>query len=246
MTESKLPIDSSEIPEEDGFVPLYRKIRNEIFYQDSAYVHLWIEILLRANHKRGYFKFHELNAGQFYCSRKTLARDTGIDESKVQRILKYLEEKGYIEQQMHSSGRVITIPSWRRYNNSEQQVNSKRTAREQLVNTNNNDNNKKNDNNIASPKSKSKPVLFQNFKYYEKELWVKECFIRLQWSETKALDYWNKAENYSNKGNAYIDWFKAVGLWDKKNSVAEEAPKEKSIMERYNEQMKEKYNGTLL
>lgn len=57
------------------------------------------------------------------------------------------ESEQQIEQQTNSRSRVISILSWDKYQQTEQQVDSKWTANEQQVDTNNNDNNNKNDKN---------------------------------------------------------------------------------------------------
>jgi len=84
-----------------------------------------------------------LKPGSFITSRLKLSHQSGIQESKVERILKYLETEQQIEQQNMSTGRLISITNWLQYQNDEQQtelpVNSERTASEQRVNTNKNE-----------------------------------------------------------------------------------------------------------
>jgi hypothetical protein len=90
------------------------------------------------------------------CSRNTLSLKTGINESKIQRILKVFESEQMIEQQMNSKYRMISISNWNKYQGSEQvneqQMNSKRTADEQQMNTNNNNKNDKNEENEKKDK----------------------------------------------------------------------------------------------
>lgn len=137
----------------NGFIKLFRCIEDSFFWNDSQAVHLWIQLLLSANHKDKEMLLSGekviIKSGHFVCSRNTLSLKTGINESKIQRILKVFESEQMIEQQVNSKYRMISISNWNKYQGSEQvneqQVNSKRTADEQQMNTNNNDKNEKNE-----------------------------------------------------------------------------------------------------
>lgn len=137
----------------NGWIKLYRDILSNPIMKKSEYLSIWIYCLLRANHKENSIIIGGqktlIKPGQFLTSRARISTDTGIQESKVERILKYLKTEQQIEQQNYHKCRLITIVNWNKYQISEQQneleVNSKRTASEQQVNTNKNDKNKKND-----------------------------------------------------------------------------------------------------
>ena len=135
-----------------GWVKIHRQLKEKAYYKDSEFVHLWLHLLLCANHCNGeYLNGYEiikLNKGQFITGRKKLSLETGISESKIERILKVFESEQQIEQQTNSRNRLISIVSWDKYQETEQQKNRKRTASGQQVNTNNNDNNNKNEKNI--------------------------------------------------------------------------------------------------
>ena len=129
----------------NGWVKMYRKILNKGWYKKSHYVHLWNHLLLKANHQDNEFWFNGKNMivkkGQFITGRKKLNMETGINESKIERILKFFEKNEHqIEQQKTNKNRLITILNWNEYQSIEQQieqqVNNKRTTTEQQVNTN--------------------------------------------------------------------------------------------------------------
>jgi DNA-binding transcriptional regulator YhcF (GntR family) len=86
---------------------------------------------------------HTLQPGQFITGRNSLAKETGIHRSKVDRILKLFENEHQIEQQMFNKCRIISILNWAKYQVGEQQnepqVSSKRAASEQQVSTINKD-----------------------------------------------------------------------------------------------------------
>ena len=95
-----------------------------------------------------------LKRGQLITGRKSIAEKLKIDENKVQRILKTLENEHQIEQQSSNKNRLITIVSWDKYQQdeqqNEQQLNNNRTTIEQQVNTNKNVKNIKNDKNVTT------------------------------------------------------------------------------------------------
>jgi hypothetical protein len=77
--------------------------------------------------------------GQFTTGRKKLSIETGIKESKIERILMYFEKiEQQIEQRKSSTNRLISVINWDKYQQSEQQseqrLNNDRTTTEQRLN----------------------------------------------------------------------------------------------------------------
>jgi len=143
----------------NGWIKLHRSILDSSISKDSDYFAVWIRLLLKANHEDKSFIWNNTKMtckrGQLLTSRHKLALETKIHESKIERILKYLKSEQQIEQQNMFTNRLITIKNYEIYQHKddeneqvdEQQMNSKRTASEQQVNTNKNDKNDKNDKN---------------------------------------------------------------------------------------------------
>lgn len=149
----------------EGWIKLYRKILdNPIITKDSDFLAVWVYLLLNATHKEYDAVFRgqriTLKRGQLLTGRKSISEKLKIDENKVQRILKSLENEHQIEQQKSNKNRLITIVLWDKYQQdeqqNEQQVNNKRTTTEQQVNTNKNVKNIKNDKNIITTVSGSR------------------------------------------------------------------------------------------
>ncbi len=142
----------------EGWIKLHRKLLdNPVIFKDPDYLAVWIFLLLEATHtemKRDFGgKTIILKPGQLITGRPAIERQTKVQASKVERILKRLKSEQQIEQQTSTKGRLITILNWNEYQNNEQeneqQVNNNRTTSEQQVNTNKNVknvNNVKNDN----------------------------------------------------------------------------------------------------
>ena len=129
----------------EGWIKLHRKITEKSFYKkDSEAVHLWIHILICANRSNreeilGGKKII-CNPGQFTTGRKQLSKDTGINESKIERLLNKFEKiEQQIKQEKTNTNRLISVINWLEYQSSEQtteqQLNNERTTTEQQLNT---------------------------------------------------------------------------------------------------------------
>lgn len=126
-----------------GWVKVHRALSDHHISSDPATFSIWIHLLLLANHKETKRMINgrviAVQAGQLITSRKSLAAKTGVNESKVERVLTALKNEQQIEQHGTSKFRVISIVKWADYQSdeqqNEQQVDSKRTADEQQMNT---------------------------------------------------------------------------------------------------------------
>lgn len=133
----------------EGWISLYRKLLNASWFGKSEYVHLWIYLLLKANHEdKEIYVGNEkvlVKRGQLLTSRSKLSEVVHVNENKIYRALKCFENEHQIEQVKTKKYTVISIVNYdvyqKREQDNEQQMNSKRTTDEQPMNTNNNDNN---------------------------------------------------------------------------------------------------------
>jgi len=126
-----------------GWIKLHRALSDHWLASNPDSLSVWVHMLMIANHAE---TKRQINGsvvvvlpGQIITSRRSLSEKTGVQESKVERILKRLESEQQITQRGLSKFRVISIVNWAEYQSSEQQseqrVNSRRTADEQQVNT---------------------------------------------------------------------------------------------------------------
>ena len=128
---------------DNGYIKLFRSLMEKGYYTDSQFVHLWVHLLMKASYYEKEFlfndKIHNLKPGQFITGRHILVKETGINRSKLERILKCFESEHQIEQQTTNKFRVISIVNWERYQSSEHQdeqpVSSQQAASEQPVST---------------------------------------------------------------------------------------------------------------
>jgi len=128
---------------EGGYIKLWRSLKNNPVMENPEYLSVWIYILLSVNYQDNEFIFNDekilIKSGSFITSRAKIAKSIDVQESKVERILKYLKSEQQIEQQTFNKFRIITIVNWNKYQQTEQEneqpVNNKRTTSEQQVNT---------------------------------------------------------------------------------------------------------------
>lgn len=135
---------------EKRWIKLYGKLQEKGYYKKSAYVHLWLHLLLKANWKKTEFMWNNkiiiIKEGQIVTGRKELSKETGIPESTIERILEMLENEHQIGQQKTTKYRLITILNWKDY----QETDSKRTASGQQADTYKSIKNNKKNTNTAS------------------------------------------------------------------------------------------------
>jgi DNA-binding transcriptional regulator YhcF (GntR family) len=130
----------------NGWVKLHRQLADHPRAKDPDWLAVWLRLLLLATHKECKMIFGKelitLKPGQLITSRKSLQMQTGVNESKIERVLTCLKTEHQIEQQSSSISRLITILNWSKFQDyeqaNEQHSNSIRTASEQRVNTNKN------------------------------------------------------------------------------------------------------------
>jgi hypothetical protein len=196
-----------------GWIKIHRELLDKAFYKkDSEKVHLWIHLLMSANiHKKEEYlggKKIICLPGQFTTGRKQLSEQTGISESKIERILNNFEKiEQQIEQQKTSANRLISILNWDKFQLSEQlseqRVNNDRTTSEQRVNTLKED---KEDKEIK----KNKEIKLNDIISYFLENGYPESVAK------KFFDYYNCAGWKDSKGNKIKVWKqKAQAVWFK-------------------------------
>ncbi len=140
----------------EGWIKLYRKFRTWQWYKKSEMVHLFIHMLLSANHKEKKWQGVTIQRGQLITGRKTLSEETGISQQTIRTCLRRLEESEEINQQSTSKFSLITVCNYDDYQSlieddqpaTNQQVTSNQPATNQQLTTNKNVKNIKNEKNI--------------------------------------------------------------------------------------------------
>lgn len=216
-----------------GWVKVHRALSDHHISSDPATLSVWIHLLLLANHKETKRMINgrviAIQPGQLITSRKSLAAKTGVNESKVERVLTTLKNEQQIEQHGTSKFRVISIVKWAEYQQDEQQdeqpVNSKRTADEQQMNTpeevSSDTKNGKNEKKTSLPasvdaetvKAKRKSRIPEPFMLTKemREWGMSDApAVNLKAETENFVDYWRGA------GGTKLDWIATWRNWMRK------------------------------
>ena len=198
-----------------GWIKLHRKLSEKAFYtKDSEMVHLWIQLLFRANHTD---REESLGGkpiickpGQFTTGRKQLSQDTGISESKIERLLfKFENIEQQIEQRKTTSNRLISILDWNEYQNTEQQteqqLNNDRTTGEQQLNTLKEDKELKNENKL---KKFIKPEISEISDY---------CIERNNGIDANYFFDYYESNGWMVGRTKMKDWKSTIRNWERNN-----------------------------
>ena len=99
----------------DGWIKLHRKIQRWEWYTDSNMVHLFIHLILSANHEDGKWHGVEVKKGQVVTGRKSLSQATGISEQTIRTCLERLKSTSEITIQPTNRFSVISVVNYKDY-----------------------------------------------------------------------------------------------------------------------------------
>lgn len=156
----------------EGWIKLYRKFCEWEWFNISEMVHLFIYLLLNANHEDGKWRGVNIKRGQIITGRNSLSENTGISSQSIRTCLNRLKSTNEITITSTNKYSIITITKYEDYQiknlNSNQQTNqqdnqqltnNQPTTNQQLT-TNKNNKNKKNNKKIKEVPVSAKPTDF--------------------------------------------------------------------------------------
>lgn len=131
-----------------GWIKIHRKFLDWEWFNKSEAVHLFIYMLLKANHKSGKWQGIDIERGQFISSLGNISNATGISLQTIRTILKKLEKTNEIELKSTNQFTLVTICKYECYQDENDAANKQTTINQHATNnqstTNKNDKNKKN------------------------------------------------------------------------------------------------------
>jgi DNA-binding transcriptional MerR regulator len=197
-----------------GWIKIHRKFLEWEWFNKSEAVHLFMYMLLKANHKDGKWQGMEVKRGQFISSLGNISNATGISVQTIRTILKKLEKTNEIELKSTSQFTIVTISKYDCYQEQTDETNKPLTNNQQATNkqltTNKND--------------KKERMIFIVPTLQEVSAYCQERNNNVD--SQKFFDF------YESKGwmvgkNKMKDWKAAVRTWeDKSKSNQVEEPKE--------------------
>ena len=165
-----------------GWIKIHRKFLDWEWFNKSEAVHLFLYMLIKANHKDAKWQGNDVKRGQFISSLGNISNATGISIQSIRTILKKLEKTNEIKVKSTSQFTIVTICKYECYQDENETTNKPLTNNQQTTNkrstTNKNDKNEKN-------------ILFDDFwSLYSKSVDKQKCqdkFLKLTDDEIKSI-----------------------------------------------------------
>jgi DNA-binding transcriptional MerR regulator len=130
-----------------GWIKIHRKFLDWEWFNKSEAVHLFMYLVLKANHKDGQWQGIDIKKGQFVTSFGKISTDTGISLQTIRTLLKKFEKSNEINIQTTNKYSVITICKYECYQKENETTNEQLTNEQQTTNnqltTNKNEKNEK-------------------------------------------------------------------------------------------------------
>lgn len=208
----------------NGWIKLHKSLLACPIFYNERLLKVWLYCLLKTSHK-DYDAIVgnqtiPLKAGQFIFGRAKAAIELNMNESAVYRNMKLLEKNGSISIKSNNKFSVITIENWDKYQVSQADTNSKRTADEQQMNTyKNNKNNKE----VRHQYGEYKNVLLTD-KQVEKLKVEVPCYEQY----IEKISSWQEST-----GRSYKNYYSAIKDWYKRDKERGTEPKPKAEQEKY-------------
>jgi DNA-binding transcriptional MerR regulator len=131
-----------------GWIKIHRKFLDWEWFNKSEAVHLFLYMLIKANHKDAKWQGNDVKRGQFISSLGNISNATGISIQQIRTILKKLEKTNEIEVKSTSQFTIVTICKYECYQDENETTNKPLTNNQQTTNkpstTNKNDKKEKN------------------------------------------------------------------------------------------------------
>lgn len=161
-----------------GWVKLHRKFLKWGWYQKSEMVHLFLHLILSANHEDREWQGITIKKGQLLTGRKKLKASTGISEQTIKTCLTRLKSTNEITTKSTNRYTIITIVNWGDYQDRDKiltneltsKLNNNQPTTNQQLTTN------KNVKNIKNVKKKSEP---EKINYCPEDMKLTELLISL-------------------------------------------------------------------
>ncbi len=99
----------------EGWIKLYRKFSDWEWFNISEMVHLFIYLLLNANHEEGTWRGIIIKRGQILTGLNTLNEKTGISIRSLRTCLDRLQKTKEIDRQTTNKYSLITICNYESY-----------------------------------------------------------------------------------------------------------------------------------
>lgn len=127
-----------------GWIKIHREIIDWRWASDPNMVSLLLHLIVKANHKDGYWKDVEVKRGQAIVGLKKLSESTGIPLQRLRTCLKRLETSGEITVKSTNKYSLVTLVKYEDFQSDSEESTFKQHSTNNQSTTNKNEKNKKN------------------------------------------------------------------------------------------------------
>jgi hypothetical protein len=203
----------------NGWIKLYRKFCEWEWFNISEMVHLFIYLLINANHETGNWRGIEIKRGQILTGLNSLHEKTKISIQTLRTCLKRLEETKEINTQITNKYRIITICNYESYqgieNDTNKQPNKQLTSNQQATNKQL----------TTNKKNKEEKELKNDKKFIIPKIEEIKNYCQERNNNVNSDKFFNF---YESKGwmvgkNKMKDWKAAIRTWENPKEFKKEA-----------------------
>jgi hypothetical protein len=128
-----------------GWIKLHRQIIDWEWFSDTTTFRVFLQLLLKANHKEKKYRGMVLKVGTIITSREILAFETRLSIQQVRTALDKLKSTNEITIKTSSQGTIIEVVNYAKYQIVTNEVTIKEPTSNQQVTTNKNEKKEKNE-----------------------------------------------------------------------------------------------------
>ena len=128
-----------------GWIKIHRQIIDWEWFTDTTTFRVFLQLLLKANHKEKKYRGMVLKVGTIITSRDILAFETSLSVQQVRTALDKLKSTNEITIKTSSQGTIIEVVNYSKYQLVTSEVTNKQPTSNQQVTTNKNEKKEKNE-----------------------------------------------------------------------------------------------------
>ena len=170
-----------------GWIKIHRQIIDWEWFTDTTTFRVFLQLLLKANHKEKKYRGMVLKVGTIITSRDILAFETSLSVQQVRTALDKLKSTNEITIKTSSQGTIIEVVNYSKYQLATNEVTNKQPTSNQQVTTNKNEKKEK----------KEKEVILDSWIEYRKS-------AKKTLTQQSIKSILVKMENYTNEQCKFV------------------------------------------
>ena len=196
-----------------GYIKIHRKFMGWGWYQNSQAVHLFMHLLLEANHADAQWQGHEVKRGQLITSICHISIGTGISQQSVRTLLKKFKNTGEILIKSTNKFTVVTICKYDDYQSNEtphQQTTNKQVTSNQQTTNKQLTTNKKNKEELR--RKEEEENIYRAFSHLKITTSEFDKLIIEGWDAEQVNEILDEIQNYA-ENKKYVSLYLTARKW---------------------------------